>query len=73
MKYQCNDCGKVFDESDALVRGVKTVSGVCADVDVCPFCSSEQIDEMYQEEGEVIADDDQSGYGDWMRDLFQDR
>lgn len=48
MKYKCNECGVVFDESEAAV---KTISGhgFCSDMDVCPKCHSENLEEDYKE------------------------
>ena len=50
MKYECSDCGKVFDESEAITR---TTTGVnCktpCDYDICPFCLSEDLNEDYKE------------------------
>ena len=45
MKYECNDCGEVFDESEAVVRG----NWEKGETDACPFCNSDNLNEDYKE------------------------
>ena len=45
MKYECKDCGMVFDQSEAVVKG----DWEKGELDTCPFCGSENLNEDYKE------------------------
>ena len=46
MKYECEDCGKVFDESEARLSTTFNMAGEkCVETDVCPKCGSENLKE----------------------------
>lgn len=72
MKYECNECGRVFDAEDAITR---TTTGVnCktpCDYDICPFCESEDLTEDYNQP--VIEDDSAFDDGEDGKDSREGR
>ena len=61
MSYQCKDCGHVFDESEAQLSTTFNMAGEkCIELDLCPKCGSDNLDEDYAEpepEREETAED----------------
>lgn len=63
MKFECCDCGEIFDEDDADSRRIclEEEYGVASmfpdrhyqDIMVCPHCGSEELDEYYEYEDEA--------------------
>lgn len=54
MKLFCKDCGEIFDESEVVVvhddpspEGVSLAPGHY-DIDTCPWCGSDWLEEAYQ-------------------------
>ena len=76
MKYQCKDCGLIFDAEDARHDVCYTMKGEqVEDVDTCPKCYSEDLNDDYiqEPEREFTAEDKAEARGEWMRDLYEDR
>ena len=64
--YRCNDCTATFDEPDEQVWNAADYYGVeknghdqMLHINVCPYCGSEDIDEIDDEETE--DDDEEEG------------
>ena len=49
MKYKCNECDTVFDESEARVLTTHNWNGSTTEMDTCPKCHSENLEEDYKE------------------------
>lgn len=66
MEYVCNDCKKRFDEPDIEVTTYEDYYGVGSEfmgknrleVECCPYCWSEDIDEVDDEEDEDEENED---------------
>ena len=69
MKYQCKDCGLVFDTEDARCIQIKTVSGCTTDYDTCPNCHSENLNEDYKEQEPEEEPDMAELRGEWMMEV----
>lgn len=69
MRFLCNKCGELFDESEADTRTINIelscgVAGMFPDhhtrsVYICPFCYTSDIDPHEEEEEEEEEEDDE--------------
>ena len=74
MKYECQDCGHVFDQTEAVTKTTCRINGrTPSDYDVCQKCNSENLNEDYkepeqdEEEREFTAEDKKELRGEyWM-------
>ena len=69
MKYECKDCGLVFDTEDARCIQIKTVSGGTTDYDTCPNCHSENLNEDYKDQEPEEEPDMAELRGEWMMEV----
>ncbi len=58
MIYLCDDCRRTFEEPDTETIDMESYNGVgsmfadhhYAEINVCPFCGSEELTRTYEEE-----------------------
>lgn len=68
MEYICNECGENFDEPEIESTTYEDYYGVGSDfigknyleVEICPYCGSEDIDEVDDEEEEDEDEDEEN-------------
>jgi len=73
MKYECKDCGMVFEEYDAYFIPVRSFRGELHEADVCPNCRSENLEDYkepeQEEDRELTEYDKQELRGEYWCDV----
>ena len=62
MRYKCEKCGAVFEETNIIVNSWREYHGECfgfpafetVSEDHCPRCNSTSLDEFYEENNDEI-------------------